>query len=509
MDPAEVAKFFMVSDGEDDPVDNRQLHAALLTNDPALSEFNMFGVVTKWDRFLNTTFALGVRKVLQDYHPVIFGTSATHGEALVRANVYLEGYPGFERMTAFYDDVLDEVDAPGAASMSMTRRMVAPPVGPNAMDAMSAMLSHSAPVPSAFTRLVKDYLNAEYAIEHSLGGTAHNLLRSVCNDGTSPEGTMLAAMQRHLVLAGVPRNSRFIDLDFARKKPAYVYRVWLLMVNLPAKWYVHRESNKLVEWLSTSMAGYVAGRAALPFEALLHAGFTIHNVPSVEQLRTYFKVVASSMRPNSKNRSMINVHGMVFPPDGLRFSIVFDCVLGAYRTADPSLADLATRAGIPGRNSMAGTMNVILTSLMKKNTEKTDTNFARILHQYLIQHVKIPTDYPLFDDLYREDFALGASVDRLWRLFNVVLEFPDSFAVDNERTLRVAGRRARAQTDILTPSPTPMLIQPPQVQRQAIPPGADLQHTPLSKRQRRNESSEDTGGVRTPGNARASGPPAP
>ena len=30
-------------------------------------------------------------------------------------------------------------------------------------------------------------------------------------------------------------------------------------------------------------------------------------------------------------------------------------------------------------------MNMILTSLMKKNMVKTDKNFAKILHQYLIQ----------------------------------------------------------------------------------------------------------------------------
>ena len=43
-------------------------------------------------------FAIGINRVLQTLHGVIRGTSATQDTALVRGNVYIEGYPGFDRM---------------------------------------------------------------------------------------------------------------------------------------------------------------------------------------------------------------------------------------------------------------------------------------------------------------------------------------------------------------------------------------------------------------------------
>ena len=513
-DPDGMARFFTGSDSEDDRVDEDQVRAALRANDPGQADLNTIHVVTHWDKFLNRTFATGTQVQLQKFHRVIFGSSATDGEALVRGNVFIEGFPGFDRMSVYYSHLPDEVQEPGAATVSMTQRMVAPPVGPVQMDAILALMSVDVLVPNALTTLVKNCLDAEYALQPSLGATAHALLRSVCNSGTDPQPTMISAMQRQLIMAGLPSTSRYAAMDIAGAKPAFVYRVWLLMLNMPAQWVAHAATEVLDNWLRTSMSEYVAGRAALPSDALLHPGFIVNNVPSTDQLKLYFNVVASSLTPNSKNRSVINPNGMIFPPDGARFSIVFDCVLSAYRPADPKLADLATKARIPSRNSMAGTMNVIITSLMKLNTEKTDTNFAKIIHQYLIQHAKIPPDYPLFADLRDEDYAPGAAVDNLWRLFNVVLEFPGRFAVDDAKTLRGVRKRARGHQTVIPQSATPLPIQTNQTtlgfvvrkpNRQDDPDEARkaLEHTPLSKRARTNGPSGPSGGVRTPADDRA------
>ena len=482
------------SEEEEEEVSQQQVRAVLLASPPETFWKDLRRVVSPWAQFYRREVSEAMVGVLRRFDGPVWEGVMVPIDALVRRKVNLGCMPKFSLLNTYYEAVPDEAEEPGCGKDRCTQAALAPPVGQMQMQVVLQLLSVPVEVPSDLKNLIRNDLKAAICLGATRARTANNLLAAACDAGKLGQENFTANLQRHLILAGMPVTSRYVDGDFAESNPTTIWRLWVVMVNLSNSWKAHHALGDLEEWLSPSgeMGSVVSGTDVLPPHAYFHAGFAVGKIPTVAQLQVFFDIGLFHTSPGAaekkKNRSYLNLNGVVFSPDNERFSIILDSALNASYRAAPALQTMALHAALPTRPTMAGTMNTILSSLVYQCDERNNKAFAKDMVHFLLQ-IGIPDDYPTFIELDAVDCAAGESLNVLWRLFNIVLEFPDKFQIDTSAHIRAMRKRAKAhyvQDRYAPAAPARAPISGQGTPEATVPPkGQACQDIQLTLRQRR------------------------
>lgn len=376
--------------------------------------------------------------------------------ALCRKKVPLTFCPTMVALTSY----MSSVKVPNANNGSVPSGCVSwnainIPPGGDEMEVVTQLITNGArTVPNPLHVLLRDLSMSQF-IGGNVAATSHHLFDYfVTGDGNVLSvGKIVHNMKGFLSRAGLPISFKELKDDYAtdfggsNTQNFEVNRVWALllhMINLPERWAQCSTAQDYHDLINVADRDVIEGVEPLPSTAVFHSGLFIGAFPSGSQVTKYFELYSVNLGAISlADKAMpayIERTAMVFPPSAKYISTMFRVIFCSNSRSEEPLSLLARAFGCSSAATNAGTMHHILAQLLAESNNSL-AGFGGQMIEFLVKHAGVPREFYVFKSVQQIGFRPGQELNRLWRLFNVVLEYPRDFiSVDNRATVRAIRR---------------------------------------------------------------------